>query len=658
MTFINPAILWGLLAVSIPILIHIFNLKKTRKIEFSTLMFLKEIQETKQKRIKLKQLLILLCRIAFIILIVMAFAGPFTKGFLGSITDKSPATVLILFDDSFSMNGRSASGTDFDAAKNKAIELINTLAKDDEVFFVPVSKIDNYSYLTPYKEINSIRDSITHHKTSDVRKPISSILYKAKNILSASKYPLKEVYIITDGQSSMFEKNNLAAEELFDKDTRLNFVLVSARTPNNISIDSVDVKTKIFVPGRTVKLTAIVTNHNNFNITSKSIVFTSDTYRDEKAIDFPSGSATEVDFTFSPQKGGFQSGTIELTGSEISEDEFQNDNKRNVVFYVPEYLGVLIVSENPSDDDYLSLAISSSEAMMTDSSGNKINFYKIKNSRSLTGENLNDFNAIVIVTKRSFSNDEASKLKAYIEDGGGVIIYPGKNAELNNYNDVLNKTFGIPYLPQRTENPNGTVFDKIDYDHPLFEGMFKSKTNESKIESPLVKSWVSPQAGANSQSLIKLSGGENFLVQYRIGKGNILFYAIPPDKSCSNFPEISIFPPLTLRSIGYVSKLPSPKEAIAGEECYFNPEDFGPIKTDSLFIAGLNQKKTAIPYSSENLSLINLESYINAAGIYTIEDKSRVLYEFPANTSGKESLTPRLNTSEISYFIRNQYKLK
>jgi hypothetical protein len=102
MTFINPAILWGLFAISIPILIHIFNLKKTRKIEFSTLMFLKEIQETKQKRIKLKQLLILLqdCVHNFI---VMAFAGPFTRGFV-LISDKSPVTVLILFDDSFSMN--------------------------------------------------------------------------------------------------------------------------------------------------------------------------------------------------------------------------------------------------------------------------------------------------------------------------------------------------------------------------------------------------------------------------------------------------------------------------------------------------------------------------------------------------------------------------
>src|SRR3990172_7812603 len=183
MTFLNPAILWGLFAVSIPIIIHIFNLKKTRKIEFSTLMFLKEIQETKQKRIKLKQLLILLCRIAFIIFLVLMFADPLSKGFLGAVNDKSPATVLILLDDSFSLTGRTTSGTDFDLAKLKCNELIDGLDKDDELYFVPLSKIDNVIYHSPVKDFNSLKDSISAARISDITKPVTEILIKAKRIL-------------------------------------------------------------------------------------------------------------------------------------------------------------------------------------------------------------------------------------------------------------------------------------------------------------------------------------------------------------------------------------------------------------------------------------------------------------------------------------------
>src|SRR5688572_13850489 len=142
MTFLNPAILWALAAVSIPVIIHIFNLKRTKKIEFSTLMFLKEIQQSKYKKIKLKQLLILLCRIAFIILLVMMFAKPFTKGFLGTTGEKARSSVLIILDDSFSMQSRETSGNTFENAKAKVMETLNILDPNDEVFFTTVSQVN------------------------------------------------------------------------------------------------------------------------------------------------------------------------------------------------------------------------------------------------------------------------------------------------------------------------------------------------------------------------------------------------------------------------------------------------------------------------------------------------------------------------------------
>ena len=141
MTFLNPLLLWGLAAISIPILIHIFNLKRTKKIEFSTLMFLKEIQQSKYKKIKLKQLLILLSRIAFIIFLVMMFAKPFDKGFLGTPGDKAKSSVLLILDDSFSMQSRDKNGNDFENAKKKILETIDALGENDEIFFTTVSAI-------------------------------------------------------------------------------------------------------------------------------------------------------------------------------------------------------------------------------------------------------------------------------------------------------------------------------------------------------------------------------------------------------------------------------------------------------------------------------------------------------------------------------------
>jgi uncharacterized membrane protein len=80
MTFLNPAILIGLAAASIPILIHLLNLRKLKKIEFSTLNFLKELQKNKIRRVRLKQWLLLALRVLIILMIVTAFARPTLEG--------------------------------------------------------------------------------------------------------------------------------------------------------------------------------------------------------------------------------------------------------------------------------------------------------------------------------------------------------------------------------------------------------------------------------------------------------------------------------------------------------------------------------------------------------------------------------------------------
>lgn len=655
MTFLNPAILWGLFAVSVPILIHIFNLKRTRKIEISTLMFLKEIQETKQKRIKLKQLLILLCRIAFIILAVMMFASPFTKGFLGSVSDKAPASVVILIDNSFSMNGRTSKGTELEAAKEKAKELIPILDPADEIYLVPVSEYDNSAYHVPVKNRGELADSVSAIKISDSRKYISGILYKAKNILAGAKYPDKEIYIITDGQGSMFDKVLFADGSSPGENTHLNFILTSARTPNNVSVDSIEVKTKIFSPNRVVKLKAFINNHNNFNITSRSIVFTSGDYRDEKAVDLPAGTKTEVEFSYIPGQTGFQSGIIELNGGEAADDEFPNDNKRYVVFNVPAELKALKVSPDINDFRYIDLALASSEAVTADSTGRSFSFYKTKHTVSLSNEQLNDYNAVIIANRISFSADEANKLKEYLNNGGGVVIYPPANTDVNNYNDVLHNTLGIPYLPQK-QNTSKAVFEKIEKEHPVFEGIFGTKSEAIINDSPEINSMVSPQTGNNSQSLIRLTNGQNFLVSYRIGTGNLLYYAVPADNSASNFPEKNIFAPLTVRGIGYTSKIPYPKEALAGNEYLLElPELSTGSGPDSISINYGNRPLKSV--QADMNSLVKLTGLTKSSGIYSVKNRSGIIYEFPVNIDNLESVPLKTGKENLAEIIEERFSI-
>ncbi|MEK9138612.1 MAG: BatA domain-containing protein, partial [Bacteroidota bacterium] len=106
MTFLNPFLLVGLAAAAIPIIIHLLNLRKLKTVEFSSLRFLKELQKTKMRRVKIRQILLLILRTLLIIIVVLAFARPALRGSVGTIGAHARSTIVILLDDSPSMSVR------------------------------------------------------------------------------------------------------------------------------------------------------------------------------------------------------------------------------------------------------------------------------------------------------------------------------------------------------------------------------------------------------------------------------------------------------------------------------------------------------------------------------------------------------------------------
>jgi hypothetical protein len=93
--------------------------------------------------------------------------------------------------------------------------------------------------------------------------------------------------------------------------TKFNIVLTSDRAGNNISIDTVNTVTKIFEKNKSVKLRATVTNHDNYNVSNKSIVLNysgSKNFRDEKVIDIPASSSVETEFNLNPDVTGYSGG--------------------------------------------------------------------------------------------------------------------------------------------------------------------------------------------------------------------------------------------------------------------------------------------------------------------------------------------------------------
>ena len=140
MTFLNPAILFGLLAASIPIIIHLLNLRKLKKIDFSTLQFLKELQKNKIRKIKIKQWLLLALRVLIILCIVTAFARPTLVGVsVGGTTSAAKTTAIFILDDTFSMSVIDQEGSYFNQAKESIKDILDQFEEGDEFGLVLIS---------------------------------------------------------------------------------------------------------------------------------------------------------------------------------------------------------------------------------------------------------------------------------------------------------------------------------------------------------------------------------------------------------------------------------------------------------------------------------------------------------------------------------------
>ena len=208
MIFLNPAILFGLLAASIPVIIHLFNLRKLKKIEFSTLTFLKELQKNKIRKIKLKQWLLLALRVLIILFAVMAFARPALQSMqIGGTTSAAKTTAIFILDDTFSMSVVDQKGSYFNQAKEIIKQVLSHLQEGDEVGLILVSNTKAESKLT--SNLSELIKNVDQLDLSYSSADLNSSITKASQIISESKNFNKEIYVLSDFQKNKITKENL-----------------------------------------------------------------------------------------------------------------------------------------------------------------------------------------------------------------------------------------------------------------------------------------------------------------------------------------------------------------------------------------------------------------------------------------------------------------
>ncbi len=522
LSYINPYILVALAAAAIPVIIHLLNLQKVEKIEFSSLMLLKEIKKSRFRKIRVRQFLLMLVRALIIVFLVLAFADPYIKNIRGSGADLRK-TAIVFTDSSYSMNVYQDTIT-LSKTAAYASDYVNSL-------FSTSDKVTNV-----YTGVSTGGDDRIKFKPD-----LNSILAAAVEKKDGER--IDEIFLISDFQSANFNRQVRNFSDEFP-DTYFYLLNVSDKVYGNVSVNNVYQETGIPGPGRKIKLKAAIKNEgSNYVQDARVALKTGDEIKSEFFINLNPGERKLVDFEFTADKPGNNEGYIVIEGLNQYDNALREDDKFFFNVFVPEKIKIGILKSPDSDSKYITSVF---EAANRGAGQGGILFdYSYAGSVS----QIDSYDVVFLAGYEPADNFETDKLRVYLNSGRGMFVFPDEN-----YNGGFLTKLGSVSLSDKKYIGRTEKISEVKTYEPFFEGIFKTmQVNENTLLPVKFYSQYGIAGGGNSYPLISAANLPPLVYLDRSNFGILAVSSVSADEKMSDFPVNEIFSPLILRSAVYLS---------------------------------------------------------------------------------------------------------
>ena len=587
MQFVHPELLWALLALSIPIIIHLFHFRRFKKVYFTNVRFLKEIKDEKSTRRRLRKLLVLLCRLLAFAFIILAFAQPFISEDDTAKFGKNNVSVFI--DNSFSMTASSEDVPLMDKAKRKAEEIIAAYSETDR-FQILSHEMKGYQLRWINKE-----NTIQSIEEIELNPEVSMF----ENVLQ-----IQQQYLPDDGNNiiyyiSDFQKSITDFESPSDSLTEVNLVPLQAVKENNISIDSAWFESVVPALNQNNKLLLRIHNHGSEDQKDLRIRMRHNGQtRPVGMIDIKANSFRTDTVKLLINEAGWQE--VEL----ILEDyPIQFDDSYFLAFNVPEQLQVLSI--NNSDTEKYFQAVFSSL--------NNFNLTRV-NSSNIPYDRMNEFNLIICSDLENISSGLAGALAEYIRNGGNALIFPSKNINNESFSSFF-KTLRVPGLGNWIEE-NLQVY-RINTSEFIFENVFTDVTNKLKLPTTKGRYEINSSDRKAGESLLSFRDGSSYISKYPRDKGHLFVCATPVSRDYNDLVlNAEVFVPLLYKA-AYASTQGEDMSYTIGRDNIISVNNSS--NSDEI-IYRITGKSEFIPGQSNqgNRTLLRMNNMIAEAGYYNI----------------------------------------
>ncbi len=538
MAFLYPNFLWALTALAIPVIIHLFQLRRFKRIEFPNVQFLQEVTQQTRSSKKVRHWLVLLARLLALAALVLAFAQPYLKTKDGTATAGIRAVSLYL-DDSWSMDGQNSAGRLLDQARTDAQDAIMAYGPADR-FQVLTNRFEGRQQLLLGRD--EALAAAGQVEVGPYARPLSQVMQRQREALGHSDAPVKRAFLFTDLQRATTD----ADQWTNDSTVQTVIVPLEAANADNLAIDSVWFATPVRRLGQVEALNVRVRNYGRQDLRNVPLKLSIDgRQRAMATFAIAPGAVVDTVLSFTNDATGFHTGTVAISDKPITFDDVFH-----IAYRTAEKLRVLLVSggDAGSDKDIGAVFQGDSAYAFT------VQPYRQVDLAALARQDLVVLNALPDIP-----SGLAGAAKEFALGGGSLAIFPAAQADPATYREAL-ALFGAGFGAKDT---TGIKVERIDLRAPFFRDVFNSMP--ANVDLPLVRTRFAIAPAPAAEVLLRLQSGAAFLSATPAAKGRVYLCAAPLGAVGGNFSRHALFVTALLR----MAELARPMGAlyhIIGEE--------------------------------------------------------------------------------------------
>lgn len=512
MSFLYPAFLWALTALSIPVIIHLFNFRKTKRIYFSTIRFLKNVQEATTAKRKLKHYLILASRILFLLFLVFAFAQPIIPASEEFSTNRN---ISIYLDNSLSMSvpvGEKTSA--LDAGIGYVKRIVEVFPPDTRYRLLTN---DFAPFSNSYKTKTEVIDLLTQVRLSPVSRSLNEVKERIQNLSRAQASG--EVFWISDFQQSTVGSLNAT---VYDSTQRWHLVPLTYQNNTNIFIDTAYLENPFVVGGEKNTLHIRMRNDGEKAVEQLLVKLSVNGIQTGTAsVNIAAKGIVESSFDLTTGLSGVSRATVSFNDYPVS-----FDNEFYLALNFSEKIRVLEIKDQN--------IVTPIERVF----GNKQVFV----FRSFTVSNFNyslldEADLVVVNGTDRFDASLSGSLRSYVDEGGALFVIPGKAPDASSYKSLLR----IATLNQVKATPLAEL-DYPDFKNPFFENIFEEKSARLAMpQATKVIDW-----GMDRSAILKFKNEQPYLSVFN-QQGKVYVLGAPLENEFTTLHNSALFVPIMYR---------------------------------------------------------------------------------------------------------------